>query len=60
MLTKSKIQNIDLKLDLKFQDEIVKMSDKINKKERIFNEIIKLEKLKLENILRGENNEKYN
>ena len=36
------------------QEEIIKMSDKIQQKEDIFNEIIKLEKLKLENILRGE------
>lgn len=54
MLTKGKIENIDLKLNLKQQEEIIKMSDKIQQKEDIFNEIIKLEKLKLENILRGE------
>lgn len=54
MLTKGKIENIDLKLNLTQQEEIIKMSDKIKQKEDIFNEIIKLEKLKLENILRGE------
>lgn len=54
MLTKGKIENIDLKLNLKRQEEIMKMSDKIKQKEDIFNEIINLEKLKLENILRGE------
>lgn len=54
MLTKGKIENIDLKLNLTQQEEIIKMSDKIKQKEDIFNEIIKLEKLKFENILRGE------
>ena len=46
---------IDLKLNLERQEEIIKMNDKIKQKEEIFNEIIRLEKLKLENILRGEN-----
>mgnify|MGYP005807178353 CR=1 FL=1 len=55
MLTKGKIENIDLKLNLERQEEIIKMNDKIKQKEEIFNEIIRLEKLKLENILRGEN-----
>lgn len=54
MLTKGKIENIELKLNLTQQEEIIKMSDKIKRKEDIFNEIIKLEKLKFENILRGE------
>lgn len=53
MLTKGKIKDIDLKLNLKQQEEIVRMSDKIKRKEELFNEIIRLEKLKLENIMRG-------
>lgn len=58
MLTKSKIENINLNIKaLNEQEKIVKISDEIRKKEEIFNEIIMLEKLKLENILRGENNE---
>lgn len=55
MLTKSKIGNIDFKiLSPNEQEKIVAMSDKIRKKEEIFSQIIILEKLKLENILRGE------
>lgn len=58
MLTKSKIENIKLNIrTLDEQEKIVKICDEIRKKEEIFSEIIMLEKLKLENILRGENNE---
>ena len=55
MLTKGKIEDIDLKIpDLNEQEKIVTMSDNIKQKEELFNEIIRLEKLKLENIMRGD------
>ena len=56
MLTKGKIEQIEFGLpDKKTQDLIVSMNEEIKEKEEIFEEIIRLEKLKLENLLRGEN-----
>ena len=55
MLTKGKIQQIELKeLSIEEQNNIIKLNDEIKKKQNIFDEIIKLEKIKVENLLRGE------
>lgn len=55
MLTKGKIEDIEFRLpDEAAQEKIASISESIIAKERLFEEIIELEKLKLENILRGE------
>lgn len=55
ILTKGSIEKIKLDiLSLAEQDKIVDFADNVLKKEQIFNEIINLEKMRLENMLRGE------
>ena len=56
MLTKGKIQQIELeKFGTDEQEQIIVLNQDIQKKQKLFDEIIKLEKMKLENLLRGEN-----
>ncbi len=55
MLTKGKIQQIKIKkLEDADQKEIINLNNDIVHKQQIFEEIIKLEKMKIENLLRGE------
>ena len=55
ILTKGKVEKIDIDIvELEKQNEIVRFSEEISKKEKLFIKIIKLEKMKLENLLRGE------
>lgn len=55
LLTKGSIEKIVLDIpDMQEQNQIVAIAEEISKKERLFNEVIQLEKMKLENMLRGE------
>ena len=54
MLTKKKIEEIDVPMVYEDQQKkIVALFENINKQQAVFDEIIRLEKMKLENILRG-------
>lgn len=55
ILTKGKIEKMDLNIvEGKQQERIVNFNKMILRKQGIFDEIIRLEKLKLENLIRGE------
>lgn len=55
ILTKGSIEKIMLEIpSIDVQEKIISVVEEIYKKEQLFNEVIKLEKMRLENMLRGE------
>lgn len=54
LLTKSGVENIEIDVSLELQEAVLTTVKEIEEKEKLFSEIILLEKMKLENMLRGD------